>query len=267
MTTYRFVEIVNAHLEHRADGVGHDPRNRSDHGRASFGADQTDLGARIGAEILRQPRADRHAIAARRDGRDTAREHMARDHRIFADVLEPHPSHEHALDASVGGSHQRLFDQRQRRRDSGQFLRLVRNVLPVGQAAVIALDDRMAVEAHDLVEQLGAEAVHHAHHDDQRGDSKRHGEQADRRDKEDEPFALAGKQVAASDRALVPIEDHSVSLAKADSTLSSCRSPDERRLSSTVPAAIPRGPTISCQGKPIISIVASFAPPRSSRSS
>ena len=63
----------------------------------------------------------------------------------------------------------------------------------------IALDDGMAVEADDLVEQLGAEAVHHAHHDDQRGDAERDRDQADRGDEEDEPLALAGKQIAPGD--------------------------------------------------------------------
>ena len=65
----------------------------------------------------------------------------------------------------------------------GHSRRLARgfgDLLPVGQAAVVALDHGMAVEADDLVEQLGAEAVHHAHDDDQRGDAERDRDQADR---------------------------------------------------------------------------------------
>ena len=61
------VIIVDADLEHRADGIGDDPRHRADHGRAAFGADQADLGSRIGAERLGQPRADRDLVAARSD--------------------------------------------------------------------------------------------------------------------------------------------------------------------------------------------------------
>src|SRR4029453_10410047 len=125
----------------------------------------------------------------------------------------------------------------------------------------------MAVKPDDLVEKFRSKAVHHTHDDDQRSDAQSHSEKADRGDEEDEPLALAGKKITASDGALVPVKDHSVSLERADSTLISWRSPDERRLSSTVPAAIPRGPTITCQGSPIRSMVAMFPPPRSSRSS
>ena len=66
----------------------------------------------------------------------------------------------------------------------------------------------MAVEADDLVEQLGAEAVHHAHHDDQGGDAEHHRDQADRGDEEDEPLALARQQIAPGDHPLVAGEDH-----------------------------------------------------------
>src|SRR5207248_5163877 len=127
---------------------------------------------------------------------------------------------------------------------------------------------RMAVQPHYLVEQLGAEAVHHAHDDDQRGNAEH--DRADRkpRDDEDEALAFAWKQIAAGEHPLGAVENHApTSLASADSTLSSCFSPVARFLSSTEPVAMPRGPTISCHGRPIRSIDASLAPPRSSRSS
>ena len=88
----------------------------------------------------------------------------------------------------------------------------------------------MAVEADDLVEQLGAEAVHDAHDDDQRRDAERDRDQADARDEEDEAFALAGEQITAGEHALGAVEDHPVSLANALSMLSSSRSPVERLL-------------------------------------
>ena len=73
----------------------------------------------------------------------------------------------------------------------GVFFACVGDLLPVGEAPVIALDDGVAVQADDLVEQLGAKAVHHAHHDDQRGDAERDRDQADAGDEEDEALALA----------------------------------------------------------------------------
>src|SRR5438045_6683087 len=124
----------------------------------------------------------------------------------------------------------------------------------------------MAVQAHDLVEQLRAEAIHHAHDDDQRGHAERYREQADAGDEEDEAFAWPRQQITTGEHALGAVEDHDVSLARALSMLSSSRSPVERPFNSTVPAAIPRGPTITCQGRPMRSIDPSLTPPRSSRS-
>ena len=60
---------------------------------------------------------------------------------------------------------------------------------------------------------------------------------------------------------------HALTRATAASTLSSSFAPCPRRLTSTVPAATPLGPTTTCHGTPIRSAVANFAPPRSSRSS
>jgi hypothetical protein len=141
------------------------------------------------------------------------------------------------------------------------------NLLPVLEPAFVSLDDGVAVEARDLVEQLGPKAVHHAHDDDERGDAESDREQADRCDQKNEALALAGKQVAPSDHPLVGVEDHAASLASADSRLSSSFSPVARRFNSTTPPAIPRGPTMTCQGSPMRSIDPSFTPPRSSRSS
>ena len=103
----------------------------------------------------------------------------------------------------------------------GVFLRRVGNLLPVRKLTVHALDHGVAVQADDLVEQLGAEAVHHAHHDDQSGDSKRDCADAEAGDDEDEPFALLRQQVPPGDHPLVAVDHAPTSLARADSMLSS----------------------------------------------
>ena len=144
-------------------------------------------------------------------------------------------------------------------------------------------DDRMAVEADDLVEQLGAKAVHHAHDDDQCSNAERDRDQADAGDEEDEALALAGKQIASGEHPLGAIEDHKRSIrrgcrnAKAWSMLAitstalsagmSSRWPLRRFLVSIIPWATDFGPTMNCHGRPITSIEPSFTPPRSSRSS
>ena len=66
----------------------------------------------------------------------------------------------------------------------------------------------MAIQADDLVEKLGAKAIHHAHDNNQRGDAEHDRHKADRRDKEDEPLALAGEQIAPCDHAFIGGEDH-----------------------------------------------------------
>src|SRR5262249_39537605 len=148
-----------------------------------------------------------------------------------------------------------------------RLLRGVCDLLPVRQLSSIALHHRMAIEAHDLVEQLRAKAVHDAHDDDQRSNAQCDGDKADARDEENEPLAFPREQIASCEHALAAIEDHEVSFATADSRLNSSRSPVERRFNSTVPLAIPLGPMMTCHGSPMRSIEPSLTPPRSSRSS
>ena len=69
----------------------------------------------------------------------------------------------------------------------------------------------MAVEAEDAAEQLGAEPVHHRHHDDQRRDAERDAEQREDRDDRDEPFLPARPQIAERDHPLEGAEDHASS--------------------------------------------------------
>ena len=128
----------------------------------------------------------------------------------------------------------------------------------VGQA----VDAHMPVETEDAVQQFGAEAVHHRHHDDQGGDTQR--EPGNDRY---ESFFAPRPQVAQGDHALESVEDHAVSRASADSAEISSRAPLARFLNSTTPFFTPRGPTTTCQGIPIRSMSANFAPARSSRSS
>jgi hypothetical protein len=54
----------------------------------------------------------------------------------------------------------------------------------------------MAVEAEDLVEQFLAEAVHHRHHDDQRGDAEHDAEEREAGDDGDEAFLATRPQIA-----------------------------------------------------------------------
>src|SRR5262249_15459899 len=113
----------------------------------------------------------------------------------------------------------------------------------------------------------GAEAVHHAHDDDQSGDAQCNRPDRKSRHHEDEPLALERHQVALGNHLLISVENHAVRRSSADSIETSSLLPVARYLSSTSPCANPRGPIPSCHGRPIRSIEPSLTPPRSSRSS
>ena len=57
----------------------------------------------------------------------------------------------------------------------------------------------MAVEADQLVEQIVAKAVHHRHHDDQRGDAQHDAEERKAGDHRDRAMRAARPQVAQGD--------------------------------------------------------------------
>ena len=75
-------------------------------------------------------------------------------------------------------------------------LNLLQYLLPVIQSATVSLNDGMAVQPDNLVEQFGAEAVHHAHHHYQQRDTGHHHAHANSRDKRDHPLTAPGEHIA-----------------------------------------------------------------------
>jgi hypothetical protein len=70
------------------------------------------------------------------------------------------------------------------------------DVLPVGQRRFQRLHQEMSVEAENLVQQFLAEAVHHGHHDDQRGDAEHDPQEGETSDDGDETFLATCPQIA-----------------------------------------------------------------------
>ncbi len=60
----------------------------------------------------------------------------------------------------------------------GTVANALRDLVVVGEIALDRLHDDVAVDPEDLVEELGAEAVHHRHHDDERRDAEHDSEEA-----------------------------------------------------------------------------------------
>ena len=71
-----------------------------------------------------------------------------------------------------------------------------RHFFPVGERLFQRLNQQMAVETEDLVEQFLAEAVHHRHHDDQRRDAEHDAEEGKSRDDGDKSFLAPRAQIA-----------------------------------------------------------------------
>ena len=180
MTTKRLVVVVDPDLEDRGDPVADLARDRAERGRAALRVDDGDRVADPRAEVLRQPRADRDLAGAglqRRRGCPPSPCGCSR--RMSSAVLprtsiaSTRPLKVASSGCSISGEARITPGRRARPRSS--------TLLPVVEPAAVGLDDRVAVEPDDLVEQLGAKAVHHAHHDDQRGDAEHDRDQADRR--------------------------------------------------------------------------------------
>ena len=66
----------------------------------------------------------------------------------------------------------------------------------------------MTIEAEDAAEQVGAEAVHHRHDDDQGGDPEGDPEKGKDRDNRNEPLLPSRPQIAERDHPLERVEDH-----------------------------------------------------------
>ncbi len=86
-----------------------------------------------------------------------------------------------AFGTAIIGDEEWLLDQRRGAGYARRLPGLLEHRAPVAQLTAIALDHGMTVQSGDLVEQFGAEAVHHAHHHDQRGNAKHDGDEAEPR--------------------------------------------------------------------------------------
>ena len=178
--------------------------------------------------------------------------------------------------------------------------RALRHRLPVVQRRFKRLNQQMAVETEDLVEQFLAKAVHHRHHDDQRCDAEHDAEKRKAGDDGDKSLFAPRAQIAQRQhpfegskwfraggvahrspsrsgispdsgrfkppKTVTGEQIYPPSCAIASSGLSIVRLPSARFFSSIWPVARPFGPTRTCHGIPIRSAVANFAPGRSSRS-
>jgi hypothetical protein len=111
-------------------------------------------------------------------------------------VGEADAAHQHAVRLERRGGERLALDDRRGQRhalDGGDALG---HLLVVGERRIERLDQDMAVEAEDLLEQLVAEPVHHRHHDDQGGHPEHDAEEREPGDHGNESLPPARPEVA-----------------------------------------------------------------------
>src|SRR3546814_927536 len=183
----QFVEVVDSDLEDRRHAIADLARHGAEGSRAPGRVDDRDRRSDLRAQIARQFAADRDIARSGRQRVEAALQHLAVEDLVPLDVGHQHAAHQYALDPAVRGAEQGLLDQRRRRGHARRRARLFQHLLPIVEPPAEALHDRMAVEADALLEQVGAHAVHHAHHDDERRDAQHHRAATAPRGTDDEP--------------------------------------------------------------------------------
>ena len=201
------VELGHADLEDRLDGVALGARRRAERRRGPLGGQQVDLVAGLDAEGFGQAPADGDARAVV-EALQAAALDVARDGADLVEVLAPDAAHQHAAaGAAIGRRGEGLpLHQGNRRPDPGDLRQALGQVGIVGEELVDRRDEDVAVDADDLRQQLGAEAVHHRQHDDQRGDAEGDAEEREERHHGDAAAPAPGPQVAPGDDPLEPGE-------------------------------------------------------------
>ena len=134
----------------------------------------------------------------------------------------------------------------------------------------------MPAEAEYLVQKLGAEAVHDRHHDNEGCDAKHDADERKPGYDGNESLAAARAEIAEGEHPLKARKGFGIvgdavhgaaKCAEMPSSGTLLRSPVRRFFTSATPSLRPRGPMMSCVGRPIRSISLNLAPGRSSVSS
>src|SRR5216683_2904329 len=200
------VILVHADLEGAGDLIGLDPRHVAEGRRLAVGRQQREGIAGMEAEAQSELAADEDLVVGElleRLGRD-----MARQQTLRLEVALAHAAHHDAGRAAIGAGEHLTLDQRVDRDDSGHALEVGRELVEILEPALGRDDAEMAVESEDLAQQLGMEAVHHGHDDDQRRDAEHDAQEREDGDDGDEAFLAAGAEIAERHHALEGVEGH-----------------------------------------------------------
>ena len=189
------VVFRHADLEHRGDLVDLDARRGAHRRHRAARRHQRDVVARVQRELIGEPAADGDALPIV-EAAERALLDVVDDRGQAFEVFQADAADQHAAGVERRGRQRLAFDDGRGEPDAFDAGDAGGDLLPVGERLFQRLDQQMAVEAEDLVEQFLAEAVHHRHHDDQGGDAQHDAEEGEPGDDRDESFLAPRPQIA-----------------------------------------------------------------------
>jgi hypothetical protein len=195
---FRHADLVDG-----GDRIGFDARRGADGRHIAIGRNQRDQIAELQAEIFGHARADGHAFGGVKIV-ERALPQIAGDKGHLGEVGSAH-----ALDhgASAPGAawplrHHLALDHWDGELDAVDLIDAISNRSIVVKLAVDRMQDDMAVDAQNAVQQFGAKAVHHRHDDNQRGDAEHDAQKRNDGDPGGDALLALGAQIAPGDHAL-----------------------------------------------------------------
>ncbi len=156
---------------------------------------QRDAIARAQRQLIGQPAADRHAFGIVEALKRALLDPIA-DGGKPGEVVAAHAAHQHAGGIERRRGERLPLDHRRHQHHAGDLGDAVGDLLPVGERRFQRLDQQVAVEPEDLVEQFLAETVHHRHHDDERRHAQDDAQEREAGDDRNESFLAPRSQVA-----------------------------------------------------------------------
>ena len=188
------VVFRHADLEDRHHRIALHPGRRAERGGGATRGEQRDLVADLHIELVGKPAPERHPRVLV-EAVKGAEADIVGDGLEFFEVGLAQAAHQRAARGRRRRDHHLALDQGKRIFDALNRADARGHVVVVGEVGEAVHHD-VAVQPEHLVEQLLAEAVHHRHDDDQRGDAEHDADEGEAGDHRDEAFFAARAQIA-----------------------------------------------------------------------
>jgi len=189
------VVFRHADFEHGCNLIGLDARSRAHRRDRAARSNQRHAVADAQRQLIGQSPSNRHPLPCV-EAFERALPDVVGDGWQLREIGGAHAAHQHTGCIERRGGQRLALDDRRGQDDPGHPGNALGDRLPVGQRLFQRLDQQMSVQAQNLVEQFLAEAVHHRHHDDQRGDAQHDAEEGKRGIDRDESLLPPRPQIS-----------------------------------------------------------------------